>query len=448
MEVELDDELDPLPEQPRLPRRPWSVRRWAWATSALAVVLAVVTVATGVDVASRATPVPGDLTADLTVPRHELWTAAGAQLVGAVGDLVLVSDSYGQDVRALRVTDGTEVWQAGGTCTLASLAGYTTAQIIGGAPVLGDPRDARVVCTDQGSATPGTRLLDAATGDVLVQVPEDSTVIGGYLVHVGSEVPFDRGQESRTMSVRSLVDGTELWTRDLDTSESRASWGVTPTALVRVDGSAMSEVDLESGRITPVPEGAVVPLIELPLADGLRATTGWRSSTQLSVVVADAGGRELWSRDGDVAIPAAVQGPDAGAVLLTLGSAGELVAYDSRSGTELWRWTAETGIPLVHAGGVVLIATGAPSAVDERSGEVRWTAPVGEVVLSASDGATLLLRDGSSGDLVVRDLGDGHEVTRYALPGLRETALVQDVVALSGGRLAMITTDGLTLLAP
>ena len=448
VEVELEDELEPLPESPRAPRGPWSLRRWAWTASGLAVLLAATTVATGLGAASLSTASPGGLTTDLTVPRHASWTEPGAQLVGAAGDLVLVSDAYGQGVRALTATDGTQVWQSDGTCALASPAGYSTVQIIGGTPVLADLAGARVVCTDQGAAEPATRLLDAATGAVLAEAPQDSTVIGGYLVHVGSAATQDGNQEQRTITVRSLVDGAALWTRDLDPSDSSADWGSTPSTLVRIEGSAMTEVDLATGRMSPVPEGALVPLIELPLADGLTATSGWRASGQLTLVVTDALGQELWSRDGHVAVPAIVQGPSSGAMVLSLGVAGGLTASDAATGTALWSDNTDTGVPLVHVGGVVLVGTAAPELLDEQTGEVRWTVPDGEVVLSASDGTTLLLRDRATGDLMVRDLLDGREVTRYPLPGVRQDAYVQDAVALARGRLAVVTTDGLTILVP
>ncbi len=114
----------------------------------------------------------------------------------------------------------------------------------------------------------------------------------------------------------------------------------------------------------------------------------------------------------------------------------------------LWTAEADSGFPLVQVAGVVLSGTASPSLRDERTGEVRWTVPGGEMALSASDGTNLLLRDRATGALVVRDLRDGHEVARYAVPGMNQAALVVDVVALSGGRLAVVTTDGLTLLAP
>ncbi len=238
VEVELEDELEPLPERRRRPRGPWSMRRWAWAVSGLAVALAATTVIGGVGVAALSAPSPGGLTTDLTVPRQASWTAPGAQLVGAVGDLVLVTDELRNDVRALRVSDGTQVWQADGACTLAPLAGPTADQIVGGTALVADPRDARVVCTDSVDDAPVTRVLDPATGAVLAQVPQQLTVIGSYLVDLGSATA-DGTQVPKRITVRALADGAEQWSRELDPTRGRDEWGATPTALVLIDGTVV-----------------------------------------------------------------------------------------------------------------------------------------------------------------------------------------------------------------
>lgn len=448
VEVELDDELEPLPERPRRPRGPWSVRRWAWAATGLAVVLATATVAGGIGAASAGMAVVGGLTTDLGAGRHALWTDQDARLLGAVGDLVLVSDEYGRGVRALSVTDGSEVWQADGECTLAPVAGTSAEQVLGGTVVRAHPQDARVVCTDAtGRGEPGTRLLDPATGKVIAQAPQQLTVLGRYLADLGPISGGEGSGSAGTITVLSLVDGTELWTRDVDPSSGQQSWGYTPTALVVLDGTVVNQIDLATGRWSPVPDGALVPLFVLPAADGRTVTTGWRASGQLATAVADATGRELWSLDGYGAVPARVHDDGPGA-FLALGPAGGTAALDPETGSVLWTAEPDSGFPLVQVSGVVLTGAASPSLRDERTGEVRWTVPDGEVALSASDGTTLLLRDGATGAFVVRDLRTGREVTRFALPEVRQGALVQDVVALPGGRLALVTTDGLALLAP
>ncbi|MCB2175560.1 MAG: PQQ-binding-like beta-propeller repeat protein [Actinomycetales bacterium] len=450
VEVELDDELEPLPERRRRPRGPWSMRRWAWATTGLAVALATATVAGGVGAAALSAPGPGGLTTDLTVPRHARWSEPGAQLIGAVGDLVLVTDELRNDVRALRVGDGTQVWRADGSCTLAPLGGPAAEQIVGGPTLVADPRYGRVVCTDAVEDAPVTRVLDPATGAVLAQVPQQLTVIGDYLVDLGAAT-VDQTRPPQKIAVRALADGAELWSRELDPTNGQAEWGTTPTALVLADmvpsgGMSMSRVDLASGEMSPVPADAVVPLLEFPVADGRTGTTGWRATGQLASVVADAGG-VVWARDGYGVIPARVHddGPE---VLLAAGPNGGTAALEPETGSVLWSAEVDGGFPLVQVAGVVLTGTASPSLRDERTGEVRWTVPGGEMALSASDGTNLLLRDLATGALVVRDLRDGREVTRYTVPGMSQSALVVDAVALSAGRLAVVTTDGLTLLAP
>jgi outer membrane protein assembly factor BamB len=447
VEVELDDELDPWPERERRPRRAWTTRRWAWIATGLAAVLAAVTVAGGTHGASRTAPSAGGLTSDLTVARHELWSDPGAQLVGAVGDLVLVADEAG-GLRALAAQDGTEVWRADGSCALTSMDGLSAAEVMGRVAALPDVRRARVICSGGTSSAPSTRVLDPASGAVLAELAKDYTTIGGYLVYVQTAFAQDGSPVPSAVTVLSAADGSTLWSRDLSPQDGTGDWRLTPNALIVTDGSTMRMVDLATGEVSGPPDEGVAPLLDVALADGRRALTGWRASGRLAFVVLDADGRELWSKDSVAAVPAAVRDDAAGEVVLALASGGGWAAFDGGTGDQLWTESTQAGFPRVHVAGV-MVPEGSGGAVrDDRTGDVLWTIADAEGALPASDGATLLLRDRPSGDMVVRDLRTGREVARYPLPGVGQVTEVDDVLALSGGRLAVLTTAGLTVLAP
>lgn len=445
VEVELDDELEPWLQRDPRPRRPWTVRRWGWAATGLAVVLAGVTVAGGVQAASRAVPRSGGLSGDLTVPRQELWSEPDARLVGVVGDLALVTDEQGGTLRALAVGDGTEVWRAVGSCSLTSLDGLSAAQVMGRVAVLSGPERARVVCNGPEQVT---RVLDAASGEVLAELPRDFTAVGEYLVHVQTAFSGDGSAVPSGIEVRSAADGSALWSQDLSSSDSTGDWRLAPGALIVVDGSTLRQIDLATGEVHAAPDDGVVPLLEVPLAGGRRAVTGWRASGELAFVVEDVDGQELWSQDSIAAVPAAVRDRAAGAVVLAVSTGGGWSAFDPAGGTALWVDGAATGFPMVHAAGVVVADDGSGPVRDDRTGEVRWTIADTEQALPASDGTTLLLRDEPTGALVVRRLRDGGEVARYPLTGVGQITAVSDALALSEGRLAVITATGLTVVGP
>lgn len=451
VEVELDDELEPRLERTRVPRRRWSVRRWAWLATGLAAVLAAVTVVGGVRAASWDPPSQGGLTSDLAVPRHELWSEPDARLVGVVGDRVLVTDGLGSGIRALDVADGTETWRSDGDCMLTPLAGLSPAQVMGRVVVLPEDQGARVVCTDVTLAAQTTRVLDPATGAVLAELAQAYTAIGGYLVDVRTGFAGDGSPVPSAIEVRSATDGTALWSRDLPSTGSTGDWRLTPNALIVLDGSTLRRVDLATGEVRAATDGEVVPLLDVPLADGRTAHTGFRPSGRIAFVVHDADGQQLWSKDSVAAVPAAVRDAAAGEVVLAVstGSAGGgWAAFDPASGAELWTDSVDTAFPMVHVAGVVVPDGDSGHVRDDRTGDPRWTVGDTEQALPVSDGTTLLLRDRPTGGLVVRDLRSGTEVARYPLPGIGQVAAVTDVLALTEGRLAVVTDTGLTVLAP
>jgi outer membrane protein assembly factor BamB len=129
----------------------------------------------------------------------------------------------------------------------------------------------------------------------------------------------------------------------------------------------------------------------------------------------------------------------------------DVVAFDRTSGALRWRFSPVDGYgPGIYLGGASdgLVFTGSPSgrlyALDDTSGEVRWSAPV------EGDGKSTVFQPATDGDLVVAgyttftapakggivalDISTGHERWRTAFPPSQNASLGS---AWAGGPLPM-----------
>jgi outer membrane protein assembly factor BamB len=422
VEVELEDE-DASPavsRGPRTPRRRWSARAWSRCALGLAVVLAAGAGWDGTGAARLlAAPGPG-LVADLRAVRVALWRAAASQVLGAVGETVLLASADGATVQARDLADGRVRWSlpAAG-CRLADLSapdGRPSGTV--------RPRDARLLCEHMPTTqTTTVTIADASDGAVLASFADGRespriSAAGRVAVVV---TPLATG--SRQLSVYSLVTGERLWGAPLQVSSSDG-WYVQDDALVLLDPPRAH--DLDTGEAVDVPPAVV--RTTGPMADGslvrttatdIRAEDAVPSVDVLEPADASAGttGDALdaavrWTARG---VPLAPSSPP-GTVLALGTRPGSMEVHDLANGAVLWR-AARPPVLLGEAGGALV-------AVD-----LATTAAADGVAPDAGPGFVLLGLDTRTGDELWRRTDTG--------PGL----LVTD-----GTRLAVPTADGVEVM--
>ena len=178
------------------------------------------------------------------------------------------------------------------------------------------------------------------------------------------------------------------------------------------------------------------------LAGGLRVVTAWtrRSDDLPFTTVTDASGPVWTWGTGPTGSRRSATPPRApwswppGTGLPSVWIRGRLPSLARRYG---WR-------PVAQVAGVVVLTDVRVEVRDDRTGDVLWTAPVGEQGTALCDGTTLGLLDLDAGELVVRDLRTGAEVWRQPLP----VAAPRSMVPLPGGRIAEVAGTQVVVLAP
>ncbi len=453
--------LDDGPDGPGAVRSTssWSPRRWAAVSAGLAVVLAATVVAQGRSETARETRLDQavGLAQRLAAPRHEVWRADGSDVLGVVDDLVLVAGPQGDGISAVRLSDGRPVWSVPeGTCSLIGLGpdALPWTQWPVGRAARAD--QVRVVCQRPSvSGYPQATIVDPATGGSIATVgdaPGDLLPAGGRLV----ELSLAGAADSVLVRVWSLRDGAAAWSAEV-TVPGRASsggqaaapvqpltWGVMDGSIVVDSGGRRTVLDLATGSALTAGSGdGLWVLSGAGLAGGLRVVTAWtrRSDDLPFTTVTDASG-PVWTLGDRTYREPSVRDAAARAVVLATGD-GTAVGVDPWTGTELWR--GGTGWrPVAQVAGVVVLTDVRVEVRDDRTGDVLWTAPVGEQGTALCDGTTLGLLDLDAGELVVRDLRTGAAVRRQPLP----VAAPRSMVPLPGGRIAEVAGTQVVVLAP
>lgn len=457
VEVELDDELDPVPSRPpRGPRRPWTTRRWSRLAAALAVLLATGVALDAAEARSLLAPREG-LATDLRVPRHEAWRADGTW-VGAVGDLAVVEGGDRSQVQGLRLADGTPAWGVSGVigCTLVDL----DESVLRSRSAL-RPGRSRIVCQpdDAAGVGSGVVLVDPVDGRVLLREPGTDEDAVSWATAREVLVVLASGARPR-VRVLSLEDGRALWDAALDVDPQTTGWMVAGDRLVLgEDGAAF---DLRSGERLDGRTAESTARADLP--GGAAVTLRWSGAgSDVRSVVSDAVGRELWSVAGYPLLPALLV--DGGTVpVVTVG--GALEARDVRSGAVLWSRAVE-GPSLAQVGGVLVLlsydigrlsgadiegvagGTTALVGLDLATGDELWDLRAGASDTMGTpgvvtDGTRFAVADPTGDGVEVRDLRTGEVATRW--PG--DVGVAAALVTLPRGRVAALADDGVRVLGP
>lgn len=428
-----EDDVDPPPD-PRAGARSGAGRRPRLvAVLAVSAVVAVVGVANWLESyraaaeAAAAAAIPG-VVGPLVEPLGAAWQASTALGVSEGGDLVLRWQERvgGLQLEALDPASGKPRWSVP-----RSPDGVDWCE-----GAAGDPTDPVVLCwqvSPPAGAPVGTGILvalSAADGSVVaehtVRLPSS-----GYGVVDGDVVLGYR--EGRSVQVTRLdpVSGQEVWRTGYDLSASQSDGAF--SAWLRVD----HDVVVVSGPTTAVLRGAdgdVLGRWDAP-PDGDEA--GFPSTTDGAEVAATADGFGVW--------------PDVAA-----GTRSDVGSWYDLDGERLATVTGFLAEPTVSDGSVPeLLLTrptgGGLTAVERRTGEVRWSVPL-------EGGATLLRRQGAvvladARRVFAVDLRSGTEQWAAPLPGLRpDLGSVTDglrvvVLAQQGEGWAMraIGSDGVPL---
>ncbi|MDO8120240.1 PQQ-binding-like beta-propeller repeat protein [Isoptericola sp. b490] len=430
IEVELDDELDPLSDgDGRPPRPPWSLRRWAAVTAALATVGAVA-VGTGgavrADLAGRL-PVTG-LTGDLRIPRHELWRADAGEVLGTVPGVLVTGGADGTGARGLAWQDGSTAWRHdGGRCTLNDVDDVDPVSWRG-TEVLPADRS-RVVCLGLVSEgqDPSAVILDPVTGRVVGE-PDVSdadvgvVALGAHLVGVA-----DSARGGRTVSSWSLLTGSAEWSVTVSAADGGiGSMFAIGDRLVATTLSGRYSFDPATGeRIDAT--ATDLTFERRPMRDGGDVATVWAADGfAASAVATGADGTERWSVGGYY-LPPSVDDPWSRDVVPVYSSAGALLGVDAATGDVRWRMSGAS-FPLLQMAGVIALTSvatgegaspGAVIAVDAATGVVLWRQDTGvdqpRAGAAVSDGARLAVaeHDGGGTRIAVHDLHDGTVVTTW-----------------------------------
>lgn len=467
VEVELEDEAagDGQGRRRAGAARAWSARAWSRGALVLAVVLAAGAALDGSVAAGLVRPADG-LVTDLRVARSVLWRADTDDLLGVVGDtLVLASGS--DRVVARDLADGRVRWSlAAAGCRLVdtSLEGGRAWDAVVA------PAHARLLCEHMPTTqTTTVSIVDAADGGVLLSFADgrespDVSTAGRVAV-----VMTTLATGSRQLSVYSLVTGDRLWGAPAQASSSDG-WYVQDDALVLLD--PLRAYDVDTGEAVPVPETATSATAALADGTGVRTSleddgAGGRTSR---FALLDADGTVRWSAAGALARPV----PDARTTVVPLElMGGQLEVRDLASGAVLWTRDPvdvdgeADGVLVAHDPAAWLADPSAPDpgarelvGLDARTGRELWRRPDAGGAGPVTDGRRLAVATARGVDVV--SLRTGEVVGVWDLvgsaPGADATPVrertrdetgrepLAGLLPLPGGRLAWVHDTEVVIL--
>ncbi|HMO11920.1 MAG TPA: PQQ-binding-like beta-propeller repeat protein, partial [Actinotalea sp.] len=393
---------------------------------------------------------------DLTVPRHELWTAAGVYPIGLVGDLLLTRTDDGEGVQAFALADGTPVWSsAAGTCQVVGLAASDGGRGSWWGVGALTPDRARVLCDSWGQdGTVATTVLDPADGRELLTIqgggPEVWTFTSGEYY-----VLADGTAGSRALTTWSLASGSRLWTMALDRTVYDIVMTSSQVLVPSPDG--LLAFDLETGEAGDAEtDPSERPDSSFPLSDGGSVENHYARSGVAEVDVLAPDGEVRWTVRGWAQEAWMGNGHDGGVVVVNDASLNRTRGFDAVTGRELWSREGRAEVVLRARGVLLLVTTDLLSStydpqlavVDQRTGAELWLPELGGQAgwsVPVTDGTTLaFVARSDETRLQVRDLVTGEDVTSWSLPTDGDSVVLQ----LSGRLLAQIGTGGTTVLGP
>lgn len=467
-------EEDGVPEPTPGPRSAGRVRRTWWVV--LGVVAAALGTAAVVDhrqsaaLDARLAGVPG-LSAPLDRPLRVAWRAPGSALIGSAGDVVLALGADRSGIAAVDPDDGTVVWSHPGSCRFGSdpAGGTGTPGGAPGAAATGmrvrDRSADPLVCVEQRRMggpvdahvhAVAARVLDPVTGAVRRTVELDG--LGGWRVVGPDLLTFglagDRHAEAARWSLRS---GQPVWRyRSAAPLGPGVAWSssVDGSVLRLGAGGAALTLDAATGRaIDGLPSDGAGPLWgPLVLPDGAWATSRFRSGGSAVTTVHGPDGAARVTVPGLLLVPAVDDGSATGTVFVVRGEDGgrqRVAAVDPVTGRTRWRSTAPVGQAVVLGGLLVVRDDNGLTALDTRTGTVRWVSttersrPTGWGLVT--DGRTVLTLDGATRRpaLVARDVVTG--VTLWSAPVPVDGA---SLALLPDGTVVLLGTQEVVALQP
>lgn len=258
---------------------------------------------------------------------------------------------------------------------------------------------------------PGTRDAVVVTIDTesgAMTTAEHPAAVAAIATERGTVVVEERRGTAIEEVVLVAPDGTERWRVEADMAETESdpAW-----VMMRVtDGVLVSDY---SGSA-------------LTLSTGEPATAPQLAGYEGYTVEQTDNGYLLHTASGDIQI-----GPSelmlwldddlGGPVVLRQDSSGAITASVRSDGTELWQLVDPQCYPWMRLGGSIVIGCwgedgeGVAAALDELTGEERWTADDADWPMAASTDAVLL----SSGDrsaIIAVDPRNGQELWSQPLP--------------------------------
>ncbi len=416
----------------------WRRHLWWLASGLVGVIIAASSVVHAVQVRMRLaelSDVPG-IAAPIDGPVHERWSVDSSfQALGEVGGVLVGTETDENGVtsaRGIDATTGVARWSVpvtvpaawGGSCALAD------------GPVTGREKavlachvvdEVTPVAAEEGVQTSGQAVrahlatLDPRTGAVLGTFPAgplDTISAFGTEVAIASHQIGPTGGES-TVRRWDPRTGSATWTAH---HADPGSGGSSSTSIQESSGVVLAQnggdvwevsasgVEVRSWTGLRTDEGywlmrtagghvlwATYGGTATPSADATGAVTVAVDGT---VTVSDLGERTAYTLDHLVPWTALVDDGSAPDLLLVAGS--DPVAYDLRTGGEIWRPHRAVDAFVVLDGTVYAAGAGTVSAMDARTGGTRWTVrtdmPLGPGALE-TDGRSLFVvgvRAGSS----------------------------------------------------
>ncbi len=456
VEVELveDDVLDPVgapggaghaPEREPLARVLRRVPREVVLTLVAALALggagvAVARVGTERALDARLAAVPG-LTRSLAAQWHEVWTAGGGGLVATAEDVVVHWSDNGVGVVGTDLRDGTTRYEVPGPCQLVPTEGGFADRFLAVGPAAEVQPGDVLLCIENGANSSvllgvretTARVVDVDSGRTLRSIAmlasDNWTVVDGDVVSIGLDA------ERRVQAGRwSLTTGEQRW----------AHHGSEPAPDVVADGLGMSlsdrtiglmigewtvDLDVETGAEAEPPapgDLGLPPETAVDLADGRQLVYRWERSGDVRTTVHPPDGGEPVTVDGLVVVPGVDDGsvPDAVPVIHpdSLAEGQRLALVDLPGGETRWTSEAQGGAVGLLGGVVVVTDHVGTSALDARTGELRWesesepTSSFGWQVVSDGRRVLVLEGEGEERQVVARDVRTGARVWSVEQP--------------------------------